>query len=66
MNLTIKAGGKLCEQSPFDATGGLRRNIGYNSLRSIVTSGGSVFRRDSVGKVMFSCLQNILYEEVIT
>lgn len=43
--MTSKAGVKLSEQSPCGAAGGVRCDHGYNSLRSIVTSGDSVFRR---------------------
>lgn len=61
--LTIKAGVKLSEQSPCGAAGGVRRNLGHNSLKSIVTSGDSVLEGFFVGKAMLSCVQNILYEE---
>jgi len=59
--LTIKAGVKFSEQSPCGAAGGVRRNLGYNSLKSIVPSGGSVLEGFSVSKTMLPCLQNILY-----
>ena len=62
-HLTIKAGVKLSEQSPCGAAGGVRRNLGHNSLKSIVTSGDSVLEGFFVGKAMLSCVQNILYEE---
>lgn len=61
-HLTIKAGVKLSEQSPCGTAGGVRYNLGHNSLKSIVTSGDSVLEGFSVGKAMLSCLQNILYE----
>ena len=34
--------------------------LDHNSLKSIVTSGGSVLEGYSVGKAMLSCLQNTL------
>lgn len=60
--MTIKAGVKLSEQSPCGAAGVVRRNIGHNSLKRIVTSGDSVLEGFFVSKTMLPCLQNILYE----
>ena len=63
--LTIKAGVSLSEQLPCGATGVVRRNLGHNSLKSIVTSGDSVLEGFFVDKAMLSFVQNILYEGVV-
>lgn len=62
--LTIKVGVKLFERLPCGAAGGIRHNLGQNSLRRIVTSGGSVLEVFSVSKAMLPCLQNILCERM--
>ena len=61
-HLTIKAGDRPFEQSLCGAAGGVKRNLGHNSLRNTVTSGSSVLEGFFVGKTMVSCLQNVLYE----
>ena len=61
--LTIKAGVKLFERSLCGVAGGIRRNFGHDSLRSIVTSGGPVLEGFFVGKACVLLTKHIIRGE---